>query len=140
MVRCLTLFIEITARLKSTSLWKVFGLANRTARRTARFLNNPCRLLFSLFFLFFIVISHTPRIHLAFRAEPRYHFGMSMPPLHTCFICNYSIDPKSAMSLRLATVWLKGSGKTVDTIETEMYRYRHNYCNLGENFQQDSLF
>ena len=65
---------------------------------------------------------------------------MSMPPLFTCIVCDGAVDPKSALALRLATVWLRSSGKTVDTIETEMYRYRHNYCVLGENFQQDSLF
>lgn len=140
MVHCLTRSIEITAHRKSTSLWKRCGSANRTARRATRFLNNPCRSLFSLFFLLFFLVGHTPRIHLVFRAEPRYDLGMSLPPLFTCFVCNYAIDPNSSNSLRLASVWLKGAGKTVDSVENEMYRYRHNFCNLDPNFEQDSLF
>jgi len=140
MVRYLTRFIEITVHLKSTSSWKRYGSANRTARRATRFLNNPCWFGFSLFFLLFFLVSHTPRVHLVFRAEPRYYFGMSMPPLYTCFVCQNGIDPSAASSLRLATVWLKSSGKTVHAVETELYRYRHGFCSLDPNFQQDSLF
>jgi hypothetical protein len=40
----------------------------------------------------------------------------------------------------LATVWLKGVGKTVHAVEAEAFRYRHNFCNLSGEFNQDSLF
>jgi len=62
----------------------------------------------------------------------------SLPPLYTCCICNEQVDPGSNNSLRLAEVWLKSSGKTVFSVETELWRYRHNFCNPGP--KQDSLF
>ena len=65
---------------------------------------------------------------------------MSLPPLHTCSVCGMEINPSSGNSLRIATVWLKGSGKTVQDIVEELYIYRHNFCSEKPNAQQDSLF
>jgi hypothetical protein len=65
---------------------------------------------------------------------------MSLPPLYTCSVCNAEINPSSANSLRIATVWLKSSGKTVHEIVEELYIYRHNFCSEKPDAQQDSLF
>lgn len=62
-----------------------------------------------------------------------------MPPLYTCELCNHPIDPSHGVSLRLASVWLKSNGKTVHTVEDELYRYRHTFCRPDEG-KQDSLF
>ena len=62
-----------------------------------------------------------------------------IPPLYTCVACGHHIDPKGSTSLRLAKVWLKGTGKTVSSIEDESFVYRHEFCRL-DNSQQESLF
>lgn len=62
-----------------------------------------------------------------------------IPPLYTCAVCNHHIDPKATTALRLAKVWLKGTGKTVASIEDEHYIYRHEFCRPDAS-QQESLF
>lgn len=66
---------------------------------------------------------------------------MSHPPLYKCELCGYQIDPKSPLSIRLVTGWLRGNTKTLFSIEQEQYRYRHETC-VGkvEREQQETLF
>jgi hypothetical protein len=65
---------------------------------------------------------------------------MSMPPLFTCFVCGYEVNPSQANVLRLSLVWLKGGGKTVAKVEDELYKYRHDFCSGEIDDSQGSLF
>jgi hypothetical protein len=65
---------------------------------------------------------------------------MSMPNLYSCFVCGLSIDPKSALVLRRAVVWLKSNGQKVYEIESEMHKYRHEFCNPKEQEKLEQLF
>lgn len=62
-----------------------------------------------------------------------------LPPLYSCIVCNQPIDTGSSLTLRTATVWLKGSGKTVYEVIEERWIYRHEFCRLDQA-TQDSLF
>jgi hypothetical protein len=65
---------------------------------------------------------------------------MTMPPLFTCFVCGYEVNPSQSNVVRLAMVWLRGGGKTVTKIEDELYKYRHDFCSGASDFDQASLF
>jgi len=66
---------------------------------------------------------------------------MSHPPLYTCELCGYALDPKSHLAIRLVTGWLRGNTKTLFSIEQEQYRYRHETCvGKTEREQQETLF
>ena len=51
-----------------------------------------------------------------------------LTPLYACEVCGLSLRPQDATVSRLATVWLRGKGKTVVSVEQEQYRYRHDAC------------
>lgn len=68
-------------------------------------------------------------------------FGLSNPPLYTCELCGYFIDPKSTNAIRLVLGWVRGNTKTLASIEQENYRYRHETCvGKAEREQQETLF
>lgn len=58
-----------------------------------------------------------------------------------CCICGLPITPDHIISRRLAVVWLKGKSTIVDSIEDEMYKYRHEFCEPKDiEFIQPALF
>lgn len=62
-------------------------------------------------------------------------------PLYACELCGFGIDPKGHNTIRLATVWVRGNGKTLFSIDHEHYRYRHDCCvGKNERDQQETLF
>lgn len=65
---------------------------------------------------------------------------MSLPSLYSCYICGNTVSITSSSVYRKAVVWLKGNGKTVGSIEEEMYVYRHEFCSETTAPKQDSLF
>jgi len=63
------------------------------------------------------------------------------PPLYVCELCRHGIDPKGHNTIRLATTWVRGQGKTLFSVEQEHYRYRHDFCVDKEiREQQETLF
>lgn len=65
---------------------------------------------------------------------------VGVPPLYTCELCGYEIDPKGGTTVRLATCWIR-QGKTMFSVEQEHYRYRHDFCFTKETReQQEKLF
>lgn len=65
---------------------------------------------------------------------------MNLPPLFTCVVCGYGIDPKSQGVIRQAVVWLKGTSRTVHEVVNEDYRYRHIVCTTKNDLQQLEMF
>lgn len=65
-----------------------------------------------------------------------------LTPLYACEVCGLSLRPQDASVSRLATVWLKGKGKTVASIEQEQHRYRHDACKTmsPDDLNQPPLF
>lgn len=66
---------------------------------------------------------------------------MTAPPLYTCELCGEGIDPKGHNTIRMATCWVRGVGKTLSSVEQEHYRYRHDFCvGKAERDSQEKLF
>lgn len=65
---------------------------------------------------------------------------MGLPPLYKCVVCDYPIDPKSNTVIRQATVWLKGTSRTVHEVVSETYQYRHLVCTSKKDLEQLELF
>lgn len=59
---------------------------------------------------------------------------------YKCEICDEEIDPKAGSTLRLLTGWVKGSGNNIKNIETNHYRFVHDFCRPREDDAQLSLF
>ena len=65
---------------------------------------------------------------------------MSMSQYH-CIVCGLPVKIDGIVSRRLAVVWLKGKGTIVDSIEDELYQYRHEFCKpVDVEFIQPALF
>jgi hypothetical protein len=64
-----------------------------------------------------------------------------LPSLFNCDKCGLTIDPKSTMTLRFVSGWLKTQSRQMVLLETEHYIYRHDFCVLSaEKKDQDPLF
>lgn len=59
---------------------------------------------------------------------------------YKCELCDEEIDPKAGSTLRLLTGWVKGSGNNIKTIETNHYRFVHDFCRPRDDDAQLPLF
>ncbi len=56
--------------------------------------------------------------------------------VYNCEVCGISCDPTQKGVLRLAYVWMRGSGNSVAKVEERFHRYRHEVC---EPYAKDQL-
>lgn len=56
-----------------------------------------------------------------------------------CEICLHELDPKAASVLHLVTGWAKGGSNNIKQVETQHYRFVHDFCRPREE-EQLSLF
>lgn len=60
---------------------------------------------------------------------------------YKCEICDGEIDPKAGSTLKMITGWIKGSANTIKYMETNHYRFVHDFCRPRErDDNQPSLF
>ena len=59
---------------------------------------------------------------------------------YICEICENELDPKSAQVLHLVTGWAKGGTQNIKKVETQHYRFVHDFCQRPVNEDQLSLF
>lgn len=66
---------------------------------------------------------------------------MKLPNLFTCVKCGLAIDPKSTLTLKYVSGWVKAQSRTLVLLETEHYQYKHEFCvGASERHEQDPLF
>jgi hypothetical protein len=59
---------------------------------------------------------------------------------YKCEICDEEIDPKGGTTLRLITGWVKGSSNTIKNMDTNHYRFMHEFCKPSADDNQLPLF
>jgi hypothetical protein len=52
---------------------------------------------------------------------------------YKCEICDQEIEPKGGSTLRLITGWVKGSSNTIKHMDTNHYRFVHEFCRPREH-------
>ena len=65
---------------------------------------------------------------------------MAFSSTFKCVVCGIGIDPKSTSVIRQATVWLKGTSKTVVEVVAENHLYRHVVCTSPNDYKQLEIF
>lgn len=51
-----------------------------------------------------------------------------MNGLFLCEKCGHPLDRKANTTVRRAIVWLRGQGRTVNSVVEEEFRYAHEFC------------
>lgn len=59
---------------------------------------------------------------------------------YKCEICDAEIDPRGGTTLRLITGWVKGSANSIKSMETNHYRFVHEFCKPRDDDAQLPLF
>jgi len=59
---------------------------------------------------------------------------------YICEICETEVDPKNSNVLHLVTGWVKGGANAIKKVETQHYRFVHDFCQRPANDNQLSLF
>lgn len=60
--------------------------------------------------------------------------------VYSCEVCGHQLDPNQKGTVRLALVWLRGSGATAAKVEERFHRYRHEVCTPYADETQLPLF
>lgn len=59
---------------------------------------------------------------------------------YICELCEGELDPKSASVLHLITGWAKGATNNIKKVDTQHYRFVHEFCQPRADDNQLSLF